>query len=208
MNKAIAAIGGAAWTPIHYPDAFVDPDTGELVSDAEVAEIAYVAFAGKPKRLRAPGRLIVRRVKRLNPKNSGQGELFDVWRHHAVFTTSPYQMLQAETHHRGHAIVEQLIADAKASALAHLPSASFAANAAWTTLWAIAHNLTRATAALASPFHARATTPTIRAHLINVPARLARRARRLIVHLPEHWPWQTPFENLHAALHRPPPAAA
>ncbi len=208
VNAAIAAIGGAAWTPIHYPDAFVDPDTGELVSDAEVAEIAYVAFAGKPKRLRAPGRLIVRRVKRLNPKNSGQGELFDVWRHHAVFTTSPYQMLQAETHHRGHAIVEQLIADAKASALAHLPSASFAANAAWTTLWAIAHNLTRATAALASPFHARATTPTIRAHLINVPARLARRARRLIVHLPEHWPWQTPFENLHAALHRPPPAAA
>ena len=207
VNAAIAAIGGAAWTPIHYPDAFVDPDTGELVSDAEVAEIAYVAFAGKPKRLRAPGRLIVRRVKRLNPKNSGQGELFDVWRHHAVFTTSPYQMLQAETHHRGHAIVEQLIADAKASALAHLP-ASFAANAAWTTLWAIAHNLTRATAALASPFHARATTPTIRAHLINVPARLARRARRLIVHLPEHWPWQTPFENLHAALHRPPPAAA
>jgi hypothetical protein len=208
VNAAIAAIGEAAWTPIHYPDAFVDPDTGELVSDAEIAEIAYVAFAGKPKRLRAPGRLIVRRVKRLNPKNSGQGELFDVWRHHAVFTTSPYQMLQAETHHRGHAIVEQLIADAKASALAHLPSASFAANAAWTTLWAIAHNLTRATAALASPFHARATTPTIRAHLINVPARLARRARRLIVHLPEHWPWQTPFENLHAALHRPPPAAA
>jgi len=28
VNAAIAAIGGAAWTPIHYPDAFVDPDTG------------------------------------------------------------------------------------------------------------------------------------------------------------------------------------
>ena len=50
----------------------------------------------------------------------------------------------------GHAVVEQLIADAKNSALAHLPSASFAANAAWATCWAIAHNLTRATGALAS----------------------------------------------------------
>ena len=68
--------------------------------------------------------------------------------------------------------------------------------------------LTRATGALASNFHARATTPTIRAHLINIPARLARSARRITLHLPEHWPWQTPFANLHAAISRPPPAAA
>ena len=52
----------------------------------------------------------------------------------------------------------------------------FTANAAWTVLWALAHNLTRAAGALASGFHARATTATIRAHLINVPARIARRA--------------------------------
>ena len=31
-------------------------------------------------------------------------------------------MLQAETTHRGHAIVEQVIADMKSGALAHLPS--------------------------------------------------------------------------------------
>jgi hypothetical protein len=54
------------------------------------------------------------------------------WRHHAVFTTSRYEMLQAEGQHRDHAIVEQVIADAtaSASALAHLPSGSFNANAA------------------------------------------------------------------------------
>jgi hypothetical protein len=208
VDAAIATIDADAWTPIHYPDAFVDEESGELISDAEVAEIAYTAFAGKPARLRAPGRLIVRRVKRLHPAADGQGELFDVWRHHAVFTTSPYQMLQAETHHRGHAVVEQLIADAKNSALAHLPSGSFAANAAWTTLWATAHNLTRAAGVLADGFHARATTATIRAHLINVPARLARRARRLTIHLPQQWPWQTALENLHAALHHPPPRTA
>jgi hypothetical protein len=73
-------------------------------------------------------------------------------------------------------------------------------------LWAIAHNLTRAAGRLASMFHARATTATIRAHLINVPARIARGARRVTLHLPEHWPWQAAWEGLHAAVHRPAPA--
>jgi len=206
VDAAIAAFTGD-WTPIHYPDAFVDEDTGELVSDAEVAEMPYVAFTSRPERLQVPGRLIVRRVKRLSTMD-GQGELFDVYRHHAVFTTSPHTMLQAETQHRGHAVIEQVIADAKASALAHLPSASFQANAAWATLWAITHNLTRAAGVLASPFHARATTATIRAHLINVPARLARTARRLKLHLPQHWPWRNALDNLHTAVHRRPPRTA
>jgi hypothetical protein len=123
-----------------------------------------------------------------------------VWRHHAVFITSPFQMLQAEADHRGHAIIEQVIADGKGSALAHLPSSSFSSNAAWATLRAIAHNLTRAAGILAGTFHAKATTATIRAHLVNVPARLARRARRLTLHLPQRWPWQAAFEQLHAAV--------
>ena len=61
-------------------------------------------------------------------------------------------MLQAETAHRGHAIVEQVIADLKASALAHLPSGSFAANGAWLVLAAIAFDLTCAAGTLASVF--------------------------------------------------------
>jgi len=209
VNAAIARISEEAWTPIRYPNAFVDTTTGELVSDAEVAEIEYTAFSSRPKAQQAAGRLIVRRVRRLNPKAAaGQDGLFDVWRHHAVFVTSEFTMLQAEAQHRGHAIVEQVIADAAASALAHLPSGVFAANAAWAVLWAIAHNLTRAAGALASTFHAKATTATIRAHLINVPGRLARSARRLTIHLPEHWPWAPAWENLHTAVHRPPPRTA
>jgi hypothetical protein len=205
VNTAIAAIADTAWTAIHYPQAFVDTDTGELVSDAEVAEIPYTAFTSRRKAEQVTGRLIVRRVKRLNPKNApGQDGLFDLWRHHAVFVTSPFQMLQAEGQHRGHAIVEQVIADAAASALAHLPSGSFPANAAWAVLWAIAHNLTRAAGVLAGAFHARAATATIRAHLINVPARLARSARRLTLHLPQIWPWRPAWKNLHTAIHRPP----
>jgi Transposase DDE domain group 1 len=206
VHAAISQIPQDAWTAIHYPDAFVDEDTGELVSDAEVAETGYTAFTSQPKNRQVVGRLIVRRVRRLNPKTAaGQDELFTLWRHHAVFLTSQVAMLQAEAQHRGHAIVEQVIADAAGSALAHLPSGSFAANAAWSVLWAIAHNLTRAAGVLAGGRHARATTATIRAHLINVPGRLARSAGRLTVHLPRHWPWQVAWENLHAAIHRQPP---
>ena len=206
ITTAIKSIGQDGWTAIHYPEAFVDTETGELVSDAEVAEIGYTAFTSRPKKQQVAGRLIVRRVKRLDPDAvaAGQEELFTTWRHHAVFVTSPFETLQAEGQHRDHAIVEQVIADAAASALAHLPSGSFNANAAWAALWAIAHNLTRAAGTLASMFHARATTATIRAHLINVPARIARGARRLILHLPEGWPWQAAWDGLHAAVHRQP----
>ena len=204
VNAAITQIPDTAWTAIHYPQAFVDEDTGELVSDAEVAETPYLAFTSQPKKKQVHGRLVARRVKRLNLRAaSDQDGLFDVWRYHAVFVTSDFEMLQAESCHRDHAIVEQVIADGVASALAHLPSGSFQANAAWAVLWAIAHNLTRAAGALASTFHARATTATIRAHLINVPARLARRSRRLTLHLPERWPWEPAWANLHAAIHRP-----
>jgi hypothetical protein len=120
-----------------------------------------------------------------------------------VFVTSSFQMLQAEGHHRDHAVIEQVIADAAASALAHLPSGVFNANTAWAVLWAISHNLTRAAGTLASTFHARATTATIRAHLINVPARIARSARRITLHLPQHWPWQAAWSGLHTAVQRP-----
>ena len=204
VRAAITRIEQDAWTPIHYPEAFVDVETGELVSDAEVAQIPYTAFASKPADRQAYGRLVVRRVRRKNPTSLGQeqGELFTMWRHHAVFVTSGFEMLQAEGQHRDHAIVEQVIADAAASALAHLPSGVFTANAAWTVLWAISHNLTRAAGTLAGAFHARATTATIRAHLINVPARIARSARRVTLHLPQTWPWQAAWEDLHTAVHR------
>jgi hypothetical protein len=48
----------------------------------------------------------------------------------------------------------------------------------------MAFNLTRAAGTLASALHARATTGTIRAQLIHVPARLARSGRRLTLHQP------------------------
>jgi hypothetical protein len=126
---------------------------------------------GKRKQHHTTARLLVRRVRRLNNTRvpDGQGELFAAHRYHAVLTDSPLALLDAEAGHRRHAIVEQGFANLEDSAPARLPSGKFTANAAWLTLAAVAHNLTRALGALASTFHARARTGTIRRHLIAVP---------------------------------------
>ncbi|MBB5156843.1 IS1380 family transposase [Saccharopolyspora phatthalungensis] len=210
IAAAIAGIAADAWRQIRYPRAVVDPDTGELISEAEVAEIpAYTAFAGKPKHQQVTARLIVRRVRDLAkpPIEGEQGELFPVWRYHPIFTDSPIETLQAEQQHRDHAVIEQVIADGKSGPLAHLPSGRFNANAAWLILWAISYNLLRATGTLASVFHAKATTATLRAQLIHIPARIARSARKLTLHLPKHWPWQHAWTQLFTATHAPPTTA-
>jgi Transposase DDE domain group 1 len=210
IKRGILSIPNEAWRRISYPNAVEDPDTGELFSDAEVAEIpAYTAFTGRNKADQVTARLIVRRVRDLaKPAVAGQqGELFPVWRYHPFFTDSPAPTLTAEQEHRHHAVVEQVIADSKASALAHLPSGHFHANAAWLTLWAMTYNLLRATGAVTSTFHAKATTATIRAHLIHIPARIARSARRIALHLPANWPWQHAWTHLFDTVHGPPPAA-
>jgi hypothetical protein len=205
VRNAIAQVPADAWTAIKYTNAVFDEDSQRWISDAEVAEIGYTAFTSKPKAKHISARLIVRRVKDMNPAN--QSELFTVYRYHAVFTNSPLPMLAAEKAHRAHAIIEQVIADLKNGPLAHLPSGHFWANSAWLVCAAIAFNLTRAAGALASSFHARATTGTIRAQLITIPARLARSARRLTLHLPTTWPWHKEWEQLAAAANSPPVAA-
>jgi hypothetical protein len=133
--------------------------------------------------------------------------LFTTYRFHAVFTDSQLPLVEAEKAHRQHAIVEQVIADLKGSALAHLPSGSFNANAAWLLLACLAYNLTRAAGGLASLFHAKATTATIRADLIEVPARLATTGRQRIWHLPQHWHAEHAWHELFTAVHAPPAAA-
>ena len=93
IRAAIAAIGDDAWTPIRYPRAIWDDQLGAWVSDAEVAEVQYTAFASK-KGQAVTARLIVRRVRDLNKQAAdGQGELFPLWRHHAVFSDSPFELV-------------------------------------------------------------------------------------------------------------------
>jgi hypothetical protein len=187
-----------------------DEQTGQWISDAQIAETPYTMVSHRTHRP-IHGRLIVHRVRALHPPTAtgGQDELFVAYRYHAVFTDSPFQLTQAESHHRGHAIIEHVFADLLDGPLTHLPSGKLTANAAWLQLATIAHTLTRALGVLASPRHAVARGATIRNELINVAARLARAGRDTITwHLPQHWPWQAAWHNSFHATHRGPPTLA
>jgi hypothetical protein len=185
VRAAIAAIGEDAWIPIRYPRSIWDDQLGRWVSDAQVAEVQYTAFASR-KGQAITARLIVRRVRDLNRNAAeGQGELFTAWRYHAVFTNSPFTLVQAEEQHRGHAQAEQVFADWTDGPLARLPSGCFPASAAWLAL------------------------ATIRRDLIDVAARTARHGRgHLTVHLPEGWYREHEWMNLFEAACGPPAAAA
>lgn len=109
IKAAIAAIDESAWAQITYPTAVPDPESGELIFGADVAEVSsYTAFTGRAKAEQVTARLIVRRVRDLaKPALVGeQGELFPVWRYHPFFTDNPAPMLVAEWEHRHHAVVE------------------------------------------------------------------------------------------------------
>ena len=209
VKAAIAGIAADAWTPIEYPDAVFDEAAGVWISRAEVAETPFTAFSSRKKTEQVPGRLVVRRIPDLNADAAaaGQDPLFDSWRFHAFFTTSSLDTVSADKTHRQHAIIEQVHADLKNSALAHLPSGVFAANAAWLVLAVMAFNLTRAAGTLTGGRHATATTATIRRQLVHVPARIASSARRLVLHLPTGWPWQTAWTELFTRVCGPPAAS-
>jgi hypothetical protein len=203
VRAAIAGIAATAWTAIRYPQAVWDDDGQCWVSDAEVAETSYTLCAGTRRALTC--RLVVRRIRAAT--REGTEELFPVFRYHAFLTDTAESTVDADRTHRAHAVIEQTFADLIDGPLAHLPSGSFAANAAWLTCAGIAHNLLRAAGTLASGHHAKARGATIRRQLINIPARTARRARKITLHLPRHWPWADAWTALFTATHAPPAAA-
>jgi hypothetical protein len=190
VTAAIESIADDAWTPVRYPGAVIDPDTGELISDAEVAEVEFTAFASTKHPVTA--RLIVRRVR----DRAKTDELFPVWRYHPFFTNTEESTVEADITHRRHAIIETVFADLIDGPLAHLPSGLFAANSAWAICAAITHNLLRAAGTLTSPKHAVARGATLRRHIITIPARIARPQRRRVLHLPAHWPWAEQWNTL------------
>lgn len=207
VTAAIAEIPAQAWQAIEYPNAVYDEAEQRWVSDAEVAEVPFVAFTGRRKAEHVNCRLVVRRVKRLQPLASDgteQGELFATYRHHAFITNSTLSMVEADQRHRDHALVEQVIAELKNGPLAHLPSGKYAANAAWVACAVIAFNIARATAVAAAMRTAR--WATLRTRIINIPARIATTGRRLVVHLPRHWPWTPNWEQLWPTATGPPRA--
>jgi Transposase DDE domain group 1 len=164
VRAAVDAIDEDAWQTIDYPEE------GE-------AQIAETAHGGR--------RLIVRRTRLIGP----QAELWPDWRHFAFITNRTDDIAVVEAEHRDHAVVEQVIADLKDQALAHFPSGHFHANAAWTVLAAVAHNLLRRTQLLGLPDTTVRAARTLRRRLFAIPGRLTRHARGWTLHLPARWPW-------------------
>jgi Transposase DDE domain group 1 len=190
IHAAVTAIDEAAYTPVHYPGAVEDPDTGQLISDAQVAETPYTLRLGSGRTLTV--RLVVRRVKDARYPEA----LFPVWRYHPFLTNSELPTAEADLTHRCHAIIETTFAELIDGPLAHIPSGLFAANCAWLYCAVIAHNLLRTAGILAGGNHAVARGATLRRAMVNVPARFAAPARKPTLHLPAHWPWQTGWKAL------------
>ncbi len=169
IKAVIAAIPEADWQLLEdYPE------------DAE-AQIAQTMIGSQ--------RLIVRRTRLLG----AQAELWPEWRHFAFLTnrTEPLELVESE--HRQHAVVELAIRDLKDQALAHFPSGKFYANAAWTVIAALAHNLLRWTQTIALPNTTTRTARTLRRRLLSIPGRLTRSARRTRLRMPARWPWADDF---------------
>src|SRR3954452_21080042 len=149
VKTAVEAIAEDVWQRIDYP------------ADGE-AQIAETTYGGR--------RLIVRRPRLVGP----QAELWPDWRHFAFLTNRTDELALVEAEHRDHAVVEQVIADLKDQALAHFPSGHFYANAAWTVLGALAHNLLRWTQLLGLPDTTVRAARTLRRRFLQIPGRLTR----------------------------------
>ena len=185
LRDLIEAIPEDAWTPIPY---WMD-------GAADVAETTYTPFQTKPDA--APVRLIVRRVK---PTPGSQLALFARYSYHAFITDRDGETLELEADHRRHAEVENAIRDLKYGVgLNHMPSARFAANGAWLAVQVMAHNLARWTARIGLG-ERTVITKTLRRRVFALVGRITRSARRLTLHLPRRWPWETQFSRALARL--------
>ncbi len=185
VRKAIGAIGEDDWIDIAYPDG----------GNAQVAETTYVTGGGATKRAERSVRLVVRRT-RLTDR--AQAQLWPDWRHHAFIPNLDLPAVEMDQFHRDHATVELAIRDLKEGAgMQHCPSGRFFANAAWLACAVLAHNLTRWTAHLGGihPDDQLTVTRTIRSRVLALPGRLVNRSGRLVLRLPDRWPWATTFST-------------
>ena len=169
VKTAIATIPEEDWqTLAEYPEG----------GEAQIAQTTLGAT-----------RMIVRRTRLVGE----QAELWPDWRHHAFLTNSTDQLELVEAEHRQHAVVELAIRELKDQALAHFPSGKFLANAAWTVIAALAHNLLRWTTVIGLPNTVIPTARTVRRRLLTVPGRITRTARQLTLRMPASWPWELAF---------------
>jgi hypothetical protein len=179
VAAAIATIDEVSWVDIDY------------TSDGQ-AQVAETLYNGR--------RLVVRRTRLTDTR---QARLWPDWRHFAFLTDLDGDTVATDEFHRHHAVVELAIRDLKEGAgLEHIPSGHFFANGAWLCCAVLAHNLIGWTATIghSTPIEQRRVARTIRAQLINIPARLVNRSGTPTLRGPAHWPWAQLFSDRLAAI--------
>ena len=120
--------------------------------------------------------------------------------YHAFITDRDGETLELEADHRRHAEVENAIRDLKYGVgLNHMPSGRFAANGPWLAVQVMRHHLDRWTARIGLG-ERTVITKTLRRRVFALVGRITRSARRLTLHLPRRWPWETQFSRALARL--------
>lgn len=190
MLRRIWQIPEEEWTPIPY----------WIGGGAWVVEIPYSTF-GHRDRLR----LIVRRT---TPAPGSQLAAIADYQYHPFVTDREGAMLELERDRSRHAEIKGGVKDLKYGVdLNHMPSGTFAANAAWMWVQVLAHNLGRwllrlegdagTESAAAAGGRTRGdplpTTTTLRRRLFALPGRLTRSGRVTTLCLLIDWPWAGRF---------------
>jgi len=188
LSAAIEAVADDAWAKAVTAD-------GELRHAGEVAELD-VELKDWPGGTRA----IARREK---PHPGAQLRLWDTdgYRHQVTLTNSGGDALALECRQRLHARVENSIKALRDTGLDRMPFTKFAANQAWLELvLAGADLLAWLQLGCLDGELARAEPKALRYRLLHAAARIVRQARRLILRLPEHWPWATELADAYRRL--------
>ena len=180
IHTAILHIPRAAWAPAYDAD-------GVQRDGAWVAEITgMLNLESWPAGIR----LIVRKER---PHPGAQLRITDIDgnRITCLATNTPgSQLADLELRHRRRARCEDRIRAARATGLTNLPFRGFTHNQTWLDIYALAADLLAWTTMLALTGPARRWEPkTLRLRLLATAGRIIHTGRRLLLRLPDHWPW-------------------
>ena len=189
----LARLPRTAWTAAY--DSNGNPREGAQV--AELTDLLpELTGRGWP-----PGMRIIARRERPHPGAQLRLTDLDGWRITVFATNSPGdQLAQLEVTHRLRARAEDRIRGLKDSGLRNLPLHDFAQNQIWLETVLLAADLLAWTATLGLSAHRNAEPKRLRLRLLHVAARVVRSGRKILLKLPDNWPWAQEIAAAHARL--------
>ncbi len=173
---------------------------GKPRDGAQVAELTGLLPELTERGWPAGMRIIARRER---PHPGAQLRLTDLdgWRITVFASNSPGDDLaQLEVTHRLRARAEDRIRGLKDSGLRNLPLHDFAQNQIWLETVLLATDLLAWTCTLGLSAHRNAEPKRLRLRMLHVAARVVRHGRKILLKLPDDWPWADEIAAAHARL--------